>query len=150
GRTIHDADSHIVEEPDWLIGYADPGVRDRLEPLYVSTVKPGEESFIDELRRRHKDPDWLAEEEQQILLRKNWKATGSFVKEDRPRALDLLGFASQLVFNTFANKALERAEHGDDLDYAYGLARAHNRAVADFCSVDPRLLAVGYVPLADF
>ena len=42
------------------------------------------------------------------MLRKNWSALGSFLKEDRPRALDLLGFASQLVFNTFLNKYLLR------------------------------------------
>jgi predicted TIM-barrel fold metal-dependent hydrolase len=84
------------------------------------------------------------------MLRKNWQATGSFLKEDRPRALDLLGFASQLVFNTFLSKALCAAEHADDLDYAYGLARAHNRAMLDFCAVDRRLLATCYVPLADF
>ena len=84
------------------------------------------------------------------MLRKNWKATGSFIKEDRPLALDLLGFQSQLVFNTFLNGKLLAAERGDDLDYAYGLARAHNRAMADFCSADPRLLATSYVPLRDF
>jgi predicted TIM-barrel fold metal-dependent hydrolase len=149
GRTIHDADSHVVETPDWFFPYADPGIRDRLEPLYVSTVKPGEDDLIDHYRRRHADEEYRAEDATQIMLRKNWSATGSFIKEDRPAALDLLGFASQLVFNTFANKTLQRVEHGD-LDLAYGTARAHNRAITDFCSVDRRLLAVGYVPLADF
>jgi predicted TIM-barrel fold metal-dependent hydrolase len=149
GRTIHDADSHIVETPDWFSSYADPGLRERLEPLYVSTVKPGEDDLIEHYRGRHADTEYRAEDAEQIMLRKNWSATGSFIKEDRPAALDLLGFASQLVFNTFANKTLQRAEHGD-VDYAYGIARAHNRAIADFCSVDARLLAVGYVPLADF
>jgi predicted TIM-barrel fold metal-dependent hydrolase len=116
----------------------------------VATVKPGEDRFIDHFLREQRDPAYRAKDAEELMTRKNWKATGSFIKEDRPRALDLLGFASQLVFNTFANKALVRAEHGDDLDYAYGLARAHNRAMADFCSADRRLLAVGYVPLADF
>jgi predicted TIM-barrel fold metal-dependent hydrolase len=149
GRTIHDADSHIVETPDWFFPYAEAAIRDRLEPLYVSTVAPGEDDFIEQLRERHADPEFRARDADEIMLRKNWKATGSFIKEDRPGALDLLGFATQLVFNTFANKALLKAEHGDDLEYAYGLARAHNRAIVDFCSVDPRLLAVGYVPLVD-
>ena len=76
------------------------------------------------------------EDAAQIMLRKNWAATGSFLKEDRPRALDLLGFESQLVFNTFVNQALLKAERGDDLDFAYGFARAHNRAMVDFCAVD--------------
>jgi len=150
GRLIHDADSHIVEEPDWFFPYADPDVRPRLAPLYVATVKPGEHNLIDDARRRHADAEYRAHDAEEIMLRKNWRATGSFLRDDRPRALDLLGFASQLVFNTFANKELQRAEHSGDLDYAYGLARAHNRAIVDFCSIDARLLPVGYVPLADF
>lgn len=150
GRVIHDADAHVMETPDFFFPFADPGVREKMRPVYVATVAPGEESFIEVLRRQHRDPAYRARDEAEILLRKNWKATGSFLKEDRPRALDLLGFRSQLVFNTFLNKALNASEHRDDLDFAYGLARAHNRAMVDFCSVDRRLLAVGYVPLADF
>jgi predicted TIM-barrel fold metal-dependent hydrolase len=150
GRVIHDADSHVVETPEWFIEYADPSLRPRMKPLYVATVKPGEESLIDQARRAHAAPEYRARDEEQIMLRKNWRATGAFIPDDRPRALDLLGFASQLVFNTFANKELQRAEHSGDLEYAYGLARAHNRALVDFCSVDRRLLPVGYVPLADF
>jgi uncharacterized protein len=150
GRTFHDADSHVMETPDWLVAYADPSVREKLKPLFVATVRPGEETMIDAARRAHRDPDERAQVESEIMLRKNWSALGSFVREDRPRALDLLGFASQLVFNTFLNPYLLAAERGEDLDFAYGLARAHNRAMVDFCSVDRRLLAVGYVPLADF
>ena len=148
--TVHDADSHVMETPDWFVAYADPELRDRMEPIYVATVAPGEETLIDQAARLHRDPDYRAEDQAKIWLRKNWRATGSFIKEDRSRALDLLGFASQLVFNTFTNKTFVRLEHGEDLDYTYGLARAHNRAMVDFCSVDARLLAVGYVPLADF
>ena len=150
GRTFHDADSHVMETPDWLVPYADPGVRERMKPLFVASVKPGEESFIDVLRRKHADPGFRARDADEIMLRKNWRATGSFVREDRPRALDLLGFSSQLVFNTFLNSYLLRSEQGKDVDFGYGLARAHNRAIVDFCSVDRRLLGVGYVPLADF
>lgn len=150
GRTYHDADSHVMETPDWLVAYADPGVRERLKPLFVASVKPGEDTMIDQARRRHLDPAERERAEAEIMLRKNWSALGSFVREDRPRALDLLGFSSQLVFNTFLNPYLLEAERKDDLDFAYGLARAHNRAMVEFCSVDRRLLATCYVPLADF
>jgi predicted TIM-barrel fold metal-dependent hydrolase len=150
GRTFHDADSHVMETPDWLAPYADPHVRKRMKPLFVAAVKPGEERLIDDARRRRADPAERAKAESELMLRKNWSALGSFAREDRPRALDLLGFASQLVFNTFLNPYLLEAERGADLDFAYGLARAHNRAMVDFCSVDRRLLGVGYVPLADF
>jgi predicted TIM-barrel fold metal-dependent hydrolase len=150
GRTVHDADAHVMEPPDWLMAHADPGVRERLKPIYVATVKPGEESFIDTWRRKHADPAERPAAEAEIMLRKNWSALGSFVAEDRPRALDLLGFRSQLVFNTFLNQRLAALEHEPDLDLCYGTARAHNRAMVEFCKADPRLLATGYVPLADF
>jgi predicted TIM-barrel fold metal-dependent hydrolase len=150
GRVVHDADSHVIETPDWLVPYADPDVRARMKPLFLKSVKPGEETFIDDLRRRHADPAERPAAEAEIMLRKNWSALGSFVKEDRPRALDLLGFETQLVFNTFLNNYLCDVEHERDPDFAYGLARAHNRALVDFCRVDRRLIATGYVPLADF
>ena len=150
GRLIHDADSHVMETPDWLFSYADPDIRARMEPIRLTGCKPGEESFIDELRRRLQDPADRAEAEAMLMTRKNWGAMGSFLREDRPRALDLLGFASQLVFNTFLSDDFVRLEHGADLELVYGMARAHNRAIVDFCSLDRRLLPVGYVPTADF
>ena len=149
-RIVHDADAHVVETPDFFKPYADPNIRDRIPDLYVSLTAPGEDDFIEHYRQRHADPEFRARDEEEIMLRKNWKATGSFIPEDRPKALDLIGVASQLVFNTFANGSLERAEHEGDMDYCYGLARAHNRAMTDFCTVDKRLLPVCYVPLADF
>ena len=147
---LHDADSHVMETADFFRDFADPDVRAKMKPLPIGAVRPGETSFIDELRVRHRDPDYRARDEAELMTRKNWSATGSFLKEDRSRALDLLGFASQLVFNTFASARLVALEHGDDLDLCYGVARAHNRALADFCGADRRLLATGYVPLADF
>ena len=33
GRTYYDADSHPMELSDWLVGYADPGLRPRIRPL---------------------------------------------------------------------------------------------------------------------
>ncbi len=147
-KVVHDADSHVMEPPDWYVPYADPGVRGRLRPAY--NLDGAEREELNRHRELHADPAYRAQEDEQVWLRKNWRATGSLIAEDRTRALDLLGFASQLVFNTFANKELVRVEHGGDVEYAYGLARAHNRAMVDFCSVDPRLLPVGYVPLVDF
>ena len=148
--TLHDADSHVMETADFFRDFADPDIRARMKPLQIGAVRPGETSFIDELRLKHRDPNYRAQDEAELMTRKNWSATGSFLKDDRPRALDLLGFASQLVFNTFASSKLVALEHGDDVDLCYGTARAHNRALADFCAVDRRLLATGYVPLRDF
>jgi uncharacterized protein len=161
GRLVHDADAHIMEPPTWLIDHADPGVRERLEPLrYASgnelrqTGDPDEqlrdlEAAFARLAAKHGSDQYRATEEEEIMLRKNFAATGSFLAEDRPRALDLLGFSSQLVFNTFHNRRLRDWEHSGDLELMVGTARAHNRGIVEFCSVDDRLLPSCYVPLAD-
>jgi hypothetical protein len=38
GRTYYDADSHLMELADWLVQYADPGIRDRIRPLYLGAA----------------------------------------------------------------------------------------------------------------
>lgn len=146
GQTIHDADSHVMELPGTIDGYLDPGFRDRFrqktqEARYVT-------DWAQKARDQHDDPQFRAGDEANLLLRKNYQALGSFRNADRPRALDLLGFASQLVFTTAAlgNYGLEEA---GEVDLAVEAARAHNRMMTDFCSVDRRLLATGYVPLVD-
>jgi uncharacterized protein len=161
GRVVHDADAHIMETPTWLRDHADPAIRERIEPLsYPSgnelrqTGDPDEQlrdlvAAFDRIAERHASDEYRAVEEAEIMLRKNFAATGSFLAEDRPRALDLLGFSSQLVFNTFHNRRLHDWEHGPDPDLAAGVARAHNRGMVEFCSVDRRLLPTCYVPLAD-
>jgi predicted TIM-barrel fold metal-dependent hydrolase len=162
GRVVHDADAHIMETPNWLRDHAGPGVRELLEPLAMSggnelkqTGDPSEQladlqATFDRLAERHRSDEYRATEVAEIMSRKNFAATGSFLADDRPRALDLLGFQSQLVFNTFHNRRLRDWEHGGDLDLAYGAAEAHNRGMTEFCSVDDRLLSTCFVPLADF
>ena len=148
---MHDADAHVMETAEMLRECAEPAVRAKLPLSFVAALSPGEdEKLVSHFRAKHADPDYRADDAAQILLRKNWAATGSFLKQDRSQALDLLGFESQLVFNTFVNQTLLKAERADDVDFAYGFARAHNRAMLDFCAADRRLLATCYVPLRDF
>ncbi|MEQ9639759.1 MAG: amidohydrolase family protein [Alphaproteobacteria bacterium] len=147
---VHDADAHIMEEPDMLRRYAPAAWAERLPLIDVTHAMPAGKDVIGTARRHHADPDYRARDAAEIMNRKNWAATGSFLKADRPAALDLLGFASQLVFNTLTSDPLNQAEHGDDLALAGAMARAHNRAMLDFCAADKRLLATCYVPLADF
>jgi uncharacterized protein len=161
GRLVHDADAHIMETPTWLRDHAEAAFRDRLPVLRYpggnelrQTGDPAEQQHdlaeaFERLAARHASAEYRADEEAEIMARKNFAATGSFIAEDRGRALDLLGFSSQLVFNTFHNGRLHDLEHGDDVELAYAAARAHNRGMLEFCSVDGRLLPSCYVPLRD-
>src|SRR4051812_38252020 len=102
GRVIHDADAHIMEWPSWLADYADPSIRDRV-PHRTLDDGSGRSLDLDRVREKHLSDEYLAVEAEEIMARKNFAATGSFIAADRPRALDLLGFSSQLLFNTFHN-----------------------------------------------
>ena len=147
GRVVHDADSHIFEPPGTAERHADPGIRDRLAEALRGYDRwtPAMHDAVAQQR----DPGLRARDADEIMLRKNQLAPGAVLAEDRSAALDLLGFASQLVFTTSYLEPLRAFERGGDLDLIYGLAAAHNRAIVEFCRGDRRLLPVGYLPLGD-
>jgi uncharacterized protein len=92
----------------------------------------------------------MARAEANILERKSWHALGGFDPDERRRALDLLGYNRQLVFTGIAPSqfwGVLGVQRYFDPEILYGGARAHNRAIAEFCSHDKRLRAVGFVPL---
>jgi predicted TIM-barrel fold metal-dependent hydrolase len=145
-RLVYDADSHIHEPPGYAEGYADPSVRELLhERLAKFRTAPG----IDEAIAKQRDAEFRAKDADEIMLRKNSLAVGAVLREDRSRALDLLGFSAQLVFTTTYLDPLRELDVNAEVELAYAMARAHNRGIVDFCSVDPRLLPVCYVPFAD-
>ncbi|MCH9675565.1 MAG: amidohydrolase [Gammaproteobacteria bacterium] len=149
GQLIHDADAHVMETEDWLDGFATEAVSLRLRAEIGRHFNDRRRDEISTCRALHADASYRADDAAEIMHRKNYRATGAFIKEDRRRALDLIGVASQLVFPTLGTVLLERLEHDSDVSLIYGAASAVNRAQADFCAADRRLLAVGYVPLAD-
>lgn len=146
-RICCDADSHIMETLDWISRHADPDIRDRLPPLNLS--KSGTRSYefiedaVDRQRQRAQAHEVLHDVVRGV---KGWNAYGAFDPAERSSALDDLGFARQLVFSTFSGG--QYLQH-PDMDVRYGGIRAHNRAMAEFCRDDPRLIAVGQLSLAD-
>jgi uncharacterized protein len=148
-RVVHDADSHLMELPDSLDEFIESKFRARYDALPKLLKQPRDAEYAAHARKQHDDPVFRRAADEKILLRKNYEALGSFRREDRPHALDQLGFKSQLVFTTWClgNFGLDEAQ---DVDLCYAVAQAHNRMMSDFCCVDPRFLATGYVPLVHF
>jgi len=146
GRVCHDADAHVFECPDFYLRFADPDIRAKMPQSIIGGLYLAQ---FNEAQQARQGSDFVQSAEAELMQRKLWRAMGAYTKGERARALELLGFSSQLVFDSFMRSFLRDAEFGDDLDYLYGLARTHNRAMVDFCAADPRLLPVGYVPMAD-
>src|SRR5438270_3014939 len=145
GRTYLDADSHLMETSDWLVGYADPDLRDKIRPLYLGGAGAMAEQAVADAEARRGDEQAAVALEAALMKAKGWSALGAFDPAERSRALDMLGFDKQLVFSTFASTQFL----DDDPELLYGGTRAHNRAMGEFCGQDDRLVAVGFVPLQD-
>jgi predicted TIM-barrel fold metal-dependent hydrolase len=145
GRRTLDADSHLMELPDFLDPFIEASLRDRLRRRGMDAVAPLVERATDAAARRRTDAAVRTEAEERLLVDKGWAAMGAFDPTERSHVVDLLGFDGQLVFATFATAMFM----GRDLDLLHAGSAAHNRAVAAFCDDDPRLLPVAFVPLHD-
>ncbi len=153
-RPFYDADSHIMELPNFLKAYADPDIRDDVpEVSYSASLVTDEEvEIIMSQGGRHSDEHVAAQialGDSLIESSKEIQALGAFNRTDRTRALDLLGFKKQLVFATHSVAMPFHPSQKKPLKLRYGATRAHNRHMVDFCSDDDRLMGVGIVPLDD-
>ena len=163
GRVVHDADAHIMETPTWLRDHAEASVprppagahATRAATSCARRAAPRSSSATwwrrsTDCAGEHASAEYRADEaggdhgaqELRRHRRRSSPRTG-------PGPSTCSGSAASSIFNTFHNGRLHDLEHGDDLDLAYAAARAHNRGMLEFCSVDPRLLPSCYVPLAD-
>lgn len=147
-RIVHDADAHTMELPNWFDDYADKNIQKAFRERF-SGNKGLAQTYFENIDENHQTSAYQEKNEEELMIRKNYDALGSFNSKDRSEALDLLGVQSQLVFPTSPNVWLESLEHGDDIDMLYSVAEATNRAQIDFCSDDKRLLPVTYIPLAN-
>ena len=146
-QLIHDADSHLMELPDFLVAHADPADRALMPSLMEVTT--GQFDPRQHAGTKGHPPEVVARLVQQgsaITRGPKWHdALGAFNGQERTLALDLLGFKRQVVFSSFCALLIFEAP----LEVRYKIARAHNRAMAEFCSADPRLIGVAMVPLDD-
>lgn len=146
-RVMLDADSHIMETPDWVSKHADPKIRDLLNPLALGKAGGATYQLIEKAMAQSASRNERGVEIKDVVKgHKGWSAPGAFDASERKKALDDLGFARQLVFSTFS--AGQYLAH-KDMDVRYGGLRAHNRAMTEFCNQDDRLVAVGQLSLVD-
>lgn len=150
GRTYHDADSHIMELPDFLKAYADPAHRDLVPTFHLPTT--GAMAVLDDVETvkagRHsagRVAELVALGDLLLTGPKGHAALGAFNADERTQALDLLGFGKQLVFASYSAGAAFDTRRS--LEERYAAARAHNRGMAEFCARDPRLYGVALLPL---
>jgi predicted TIM-barrel fold metal-dependent hydrolase len=153
-RRIYDADSHIMELPDFLKAYADPALRDEIPEVSnsVSIVTDEEVAVIMGQGGRHSSEHVAAQialGDQLIEKSKEIQALGAFNSADRTTALDMLGFKKQLVFATHSLRMPFSPSSKLEHRLRYGAARAHNRHMAEFCKSDKRLMGVAAIPLDD-
>lgn len=150
-RFVHDADSHLMEFPEFLTDHCDPAMRDRMPELFDPSDLDafGGLDLPEDGRRRHRPEvvEELTKLGSDMLRGPKWHgALGAFDPTERSTVLDLLGYESQIVFSSFAGARLFIEP---DLDVRYAGARAHNRGLAGFTADDDRLLGVAMVPLDD-
>jgi predicted TIM-barrel fold metal-dependent hydrolase len=153
-RPFYDADSHIMELPDFLKKYADPDLREAIpEVSYSASIVTDEEVAVIVAQGGRHSAEHVAAQialgDQLIVSSKEIQALGAFDGADRATALDLLGFRRQLVFATHSVAMPFSASSRLEPRLRYGSARAHNRHMAAFCDADDRLMGVAVVPLDD-
>jgi predicted TIM-barrel fold metal-dependent hydrolase len=151
-RVLYDADTHIMELPDFLRKFADADIRDEL-PLvdYGRSIVTDEEVAVimgngAQHSEAHKQ-ELIGLGDNMIKEVKEIQALGSFDKHDRVIANDMLGFKKQLVFGTHSLHMPFSPSSKIEDRLRYGGARAYNRHMVDFCSIDDRLMGVGAIPL---
>jgi len=99
GRIYNDADSHLMELPEWLGGYADPHIRERLLPPYFGATGRMRDAIG---QQRDADHWQKVKIEENLMNLKGWEAFGASDAQERTRALDMLGFNRQLIFPSIA------------------------------------------------
>src|SRR5262245_10020645 len=142
-RRIVDADSHLMEPPDFLTAHAAAHVRDALPRIGGGLTGLAVE------RRQHSRDEYdalVALGDDLVRHGPKWYAAlGAVDAIERGKALDLLGFEHQVVYSSLCASLFDIA----DPSLRYAGYRAHNEAMAAFCDADRRLLGVALCDLDD-
>jgi predicted TIM-barrel fold metal-dependent hydrolase len=117
-----------------------------LEQKTLPVVQEGLDRGRALFAKRQSDPEAMAKFEASLMDNRKgaWSRLGAFDPNERSHTLDLLGFEMQWVLPTFSFHQMMHAAVGNALEAA---AMTLNKAMAEFCAHDPRLKAIGYLPM---
>ena len=146
---IFDADTHMMEHPDWIHQFADKSIQDKLEPIAEGDkdVRLRIDNAIKGFEERQNSPDVLEKAKEEFMgwKHKGWDGLGAFNAEERKLANDLLGFKAHLVFPT---SAFDQVLAAKEPKVILGGVEALNKGMAEFCSVDKRMFGAAYIPFS--
>ena len=146
---IFDADTHMMEHPDWIHQFADKSIQDKLEPIAEGDkdVRLRIDNAIKGFEERQSSPDVLEKAKEEFMgwKHKGWDGLGAFNAEERKLANDLLGFKAHLVFPT---SAFDQVLAAKEPKVILGGVEALNKGMAEFCSVDKRMFGAAYTPFS--
>ena len=146
-KDIYDADTHMMERPDWISDFADKDIRDKLEPFAggdEAALKDVDTAIANFNERNASEAVSLkAQEEFMSWNHKGWEGLGAFDSKERKLANDLLGFKASIVFPTVA---FDQVLASKDKKVVLGGVKALNRGMSAFCQDDSRLFGAAYIP----
>ena len=148
-KDIYDADTHMMEHPNWIYDFADEDIKDHLEPIVEDDDEALEriDEALNNFELRQSSPELLEEAKKQFMSwnHKGWEGLGAFDANERKLANDLLGFKAHIVFPT---SAFDQVLAAKEERIIIGGVEALNRGMASFCSVDSRMHGAAYIPFA--
>ena len=145
---IYDADTHMMERPDWIAEFSDSAIKPHLQPFVggkeeiLKQVDAAIKSFKE--RASNQDISNKANKNFMSMEHKGWNGLGAFDSKERKLANDLLGFDAYILFPTSSFNQVIAAKEQKIL---MGGIQALNRGLATFCKEDKRMFPTAYIPL---
>ena len=145
---IYDADTHMMERPDWIAEFSDSAIKPHLQPFVggkeeiLKQIDTAIKSFKE--RASNQDISTKANKNFMSMEHKGWNGLGAFDSKERKLANDLLGFDAYILFPTSAFNQVIAAKEQKIL---MGGIQALNRGLATFCKEDKRMFPTAYIPL---
>jgi predicted TIM-barrel fold metal-dependent hydrolase len=141
------SDGHATARMEDYRGYLDAEFRDEFDEFVVEYKSKGSRNFDPPALRQRLNPDLVAEWTENMVDQGRLK--GSSDPHPRLKELDREGIAAEVLFPDFGlpfelyspGLAAAKGHPTPDQLHARAAKRAHNRWVADFCSVAPERFA---------